>query len=85
MLARRDHTEAMRVAAGLTIFGHAVELVFMTAPVAENEENATMAELLDLSGIEPRTTVAEMASELPCLDAPALASAIARADAIVSV
>ena len=32
VLARRDHAEAMRVAAGLTIFGHRVGLVFMTEP-----------------------------------------------------
>ena len=38
VLGRRDHTEAMRVAAGLTIFGHEVRLVFMTEPVADSEE-----------------------------------------------
>ena len=43
VLARRDHAEAMRVAAGLTIFGHQVGLVFMTAPVAETEETAANA------------------------------------------
>ena len=51
VLGRRDHTEAMRVAAGLTIFGHAVRLVFMTEPVAESDENAAQAELLELSDI----------------------------------
>ncbi len=85
VLARRDPTEAMRVAAGLTIFGHAVDLVFMGAPVAESEENAAMAELLELSGIAPRTTVAAMADELAFLDATALAAAIAGADAVVSL
>lgn len=85
MLARRDHGEAMRVAAGLTIFGHAVRLVFMTGPVAETPENAAMAELLELSGIAPETTVKAMAEELPFLDASALAAAFATADAVVSV
>ena len=33
VLARRDHTEAMRVAAGLTSCGHAVSLVFRYPPV----------------------------------------------------
>ena len=46
VLGRRDHAEAMRVAAGLTIFGHAVHLVFMTEPVVENAANAELAELL---------------------------------------
>ena len=29
VLAYRDHAEAMRVSAGLTIFGHSVDLVFV--------------------------------------------------------
>jgi hypothetical protein len=85
VLARRDHAEAMRVAAGLTIFGHAVDLVFMDRPVEESAENAANAELLALSGIEPRTTVVEMADDLPLLDADGLAQAIAGADAVLSL
>lgn len=85
VLARRDHTEAMRVAAGLTIFGHRVDLVFMTGPVAQTEQNAANVELLELSDISPRTTVAEMADELPLLDAGALAAEIARADIVLSI
>lgn len=85
VLARRDHAEAMRVAAGLTIFGHAVELVFMSGPVAETAENAANAELLELSGIAPQTTVAAMADDLPLLDTSGLASAIAAADIVLSL
>jgi hypothetical protein len=85
VLARRDHAEAMRVAAGLTIFGHRVSLVFMTAPVAETPENAANAELLELTGIEPRTTVAAMGDDLPLLDAVGLADAIVSADAVLSL
>ncbi len=85
VLARRDHAEAMRVAAGLTIFGHRVGLVFMTVPVAETAENAANAELLELTGIEPQTTVAEMADDLPLLDAPGLAASIAGADIVLSL
>lgn len=85
VLARRDHAEAMRVAAGLTIFGHRVGLVFMTGPVAETEENAANAELLELTGIEPQTSVAAMADDLPLLDAPALADALADADIVLSL
>ena len=73
VLARRDHTEAMRVAAGLTICGHAVSLVFMDRPVEENAANTATAELLGVAGIEPRTTVAAMADDLPLLDANGLA------------
>ncbi len=85
VLARRDHAEAMRVAAGLTIFGHAVSLIFMDRPVEETAENAAGAELLELSGIEPQTTVAAMADDLPLLDADGLAQAFAAADAVLSV
>lgn len=85
MLARRDHAEAMRVAAGLTIFGHRVRLVFMSGPVAETPENAAMAELLELSDIAPETSVEAMAGELPFLDRAALAHALASADAVLSV
>ncbi len=85
VLARRDHAEAMRVASGLTIFGHAVRLVFMTEPVAETEANAEQAELLELAEIEPETTVPEMAEELPFLGADALGEAIASADAVINI
>ena len=85
VLARRDHAEAMRVAAGLTIFGHAVSLIFMDRPVEETAENAAGAELLELSGIEPQTTVAAMADDLPLLDADGLAQAFAAADVVVSL
>lgn len=85
VLARRDHAEAMRVAAGLTIFGHQVGLVFMTAPVAETEENAANAELLEMTGIAPQTTVAAMAEGLPLLDAAALGERMQTADYVVSL
>jgi len=85
VLARRDHTEAMRVAAGLTIFGNKVRLVFMTGPIAETEENATQAELLELSDIAPETTVEAMADQLPVLDASGLAAAIGGADRVVNL
>jgi hypothetical protein len=85
VLARRDHAEAMRVAAGLTIFGHRVGLVFMTDPVAETPENAANAELLEMTGIEPQTTVAAMAADLPLLDAAGLAGSIGTADIVLSL
>ena len=85
VLARRDHAEAMRVAAGLTIFGHTVKLIFMDHSVEESAENAANAELLELTGIQPQTTVAEMADDLPLLDAAGLARAFAEADAVLNI
>ena len=85
VLARRDHAEAMRVAAGLTIFGHAVQLVFMAEPLAETEANAELAELLELSDITPETTVPAMAGDLTLLDAKALGAAIAASDSVINL
>ncbi|GMU72528.1 MAG: hypothetical protein HS109_18310 [Burkholderiales bacterium] len=85
VLARRNHAEAMRVAAGLTILGHSVGLVIMDRPVDETAENAAGAELLELTGIEPETTVAAMADDLPLLDANALARRLESADAVFSL
>lgn len=85
VLARRNHAEAMRVAAGLTIFGHGVGLVFMREAVAETEENAANAELLEMCDITPQTTVAAMADDLALLDAAALAARIADADVVLSL
>lgn len=83
LLGRRDHAEAMRVAAGLTIFGHHVRLVFMTMSVADTPENAAQFDLLDLADISPETTV--IAEEgLPRLDVPALTAAMLEADFVMS-
>lgn len=85
VLARRDHAEAMRVAAGLTIFGHAVGLVFMDHPVEESTENTANAELLEMCDIAPETTVAAMADDLPLLDAGALATRMVQADVVLAL
>lgn len=85
VMARRDHAEAMRVAAGLTIFGHRVGLVFMDRPVAETDENAANAELLEICEITPETTVAAMADDLPLVDATGLAGRMAAADIVLSL
>jgi len=83
LLGRRDHAEAMRVAAGLTIFGHRVRLVFMREPVADSPENAAQFELLELADIVPESTVAE--DGLERLDAAALAEAMLQSDIVMSI
>lgn len=84
VLARRDHAEAMRVAAGLTIFGHQVSLVFMDRPVADTAQNRAMAELLELSDIAPETTVAGQEGLTP-LTAADLGERLCAADIVVNV
>ncbi len=82
MLGRRDPTEAMRVAAGLTIFNHTLNVVFLV-PVADTPENAEMAELLEFSDIETKTTLPNQA--LPHIGADALAAAILAADEVINI
>lgn len=83
VLGRRDHAEAMRVAAGLTIFGHTVRLVFMNGPVEETDENAEQAELLELADITPETTLPEL--DIDYVSADDLAAAMIEAQAVINV
>ena len=85
VLSRRDHREAMRVAAGLTIFGHQVRLVFMGEPLTQADVSGEQAELMELAEIEPETTIVELADELNCLDATALGAAIQSSDLVMNV
>ena len=85
VLGRDNHGEAMRVAAGLTIYGHEVRIVFMNKPVSETEENAKHAELLELADIIPETTVSKMADDLPFLDSVDLAKVINESDHIINI
>ncbi|MGB5261313.1 MAG: hypothetical protein WBO34_12430 [Gammaproteobacteria bacterium] len=82
MLGRRDPTEAMRVAAGLTIFGHTPSVVFLV-PVPDTPENVEMAELLEFSDIEAKTTLPDQS--LPHIGAEALAAAVLAADEIINI
>ena len=82
MLGRRDPTEAMRVAAGLTIFGHTPSVVFLV-PVSDTPENTEMAELLEFSDIESKTTVPDQS--LPHIGADALAVAVLAADEVINI
>lgn len=85
VLARDDHEEAMRVAAGLTIFGHIVRLVLMDHPVSPECATGEQAELLELSEIEPETTVDEMRDAMAYLNARELGAAITMADVVVNI
>ena len=85
VLARRDHIEAMRVAAGLTIFGHDLRVIFMDRPVSQETAQSEYAELLELADIMPETTVAEMADNLPLLDTKKLFEAISNADGVINL
>ena len=85
LLARRDHVEAMRVAAGLTIYGHEVRLIFMDRPVSDEDAQSEQAELLELCEIEPETTVKEMSSVLKYLSPAQLATVLSESDAVLNI
>lgn len=85
VLARLDPIEAMRVAAGLTVYGHTVRLVFMSRALNEAELSSEHAELLELADVVPETTVAEMSERFAVLGPEQLAGMIGRATHVVNV
>jgi len=85
LLARNDMLEAMRVAAGLTIFGHSVSLVFMYRALTDEEANSEQAELLELADIVPVTTVQAMRNHFDLFDQSALHNLIDSADLVLNV
>ena len=82
VLARNDHTEAMRVAGGLTIFGHSVKIVFVDRPVEETPENLEQAELLEITEIEPVSLVSD--PNMETINQTEFASRLLRADHVYS-
>ena len=82
VLARNDHTEAMRVAGGLTIFGHSVEIVFVDRPIDETPENLEQAELLEITEIEPVSLVSD--PNMETINQAEFASRLLRADHVYS-
>lgn len=85
VLARNNPLEAMRVAAGLTIIGHEIELVFMHRELTEGEANSEQGELLELCDIVPQTTVSEMQQHFNLLDPSALAGLIKNSDMVINL
>jgi hypothetical protein len=83
VLARNDSREAIRVAAGLTIFGHDVNLIMMRK-VDESEINATDVEILELADIEPLSTSADDDSGLAVISKQALLEHMTAADGILN-
>lgn len=85
VLARDDAREAMRVAAGLTIANHDVQLVFMNQPLSEADAACEQAEMLELVEIVPQTTVASMQQYFKLLDSDALAACIDASDMVINL
>lgn len=85
VLARKDNLEAMRVAAGLTIFGHEVTLIFAGEALNDSDYQSEQAELLDLADIEPVTTLPAMQEHLRVVDQKELCALMLKADTVLNV
>ena len=85
VLARNDHREAMRVAAGITIYEHQVNLVFLHHVVSEEEADSEEAELLELVEIAPLTTVEDMQEHLKLISSAELAALLDQSSFVVNV
>lgn len=83
VLARQDHAEAMRVAAGLTIFGHDVYLVFVDRVVEESSENTEQAGLLELVEIEPVSLVED--SNIDRIDGDQLTRLLLKCQHVINI
>ena len=83
VVARRDPLEAMRVAAGITIFGHAVELVFAHGPLEVGPEVEPLAELIDMADISPRSLHED--PQVPGISDDRFHRLVEGADAVINV
>jgi len=82
VLARRDASEAMRVAAGLTIRNNAVDFVFMIEPTRTSTGKIENFDMLQLAEILPRSLIKSIPDTVPCDN---LADLIQQADRVVSL
>jgi hypothetical protein len=85
VLAKREPLEAMRVAAGLTIFGHTVTLVLMAGELNDEQLQSEQFELLELADIEPLTTHSAMSDKFTLVNAVGLGKIISTVDAVVNL
>ncbi len=83
VIARRDPVEAMRVAAGITVFGHHVSLVFAHGLLELSPEVVEGAELLELAEVAPFSLFDD--PEVPDLPAHSFAGLLEKSDAVINV
>ena len=82
VLARRDASEAMRVAAGLTIRNNAVDFVFMIKPARTPSGAIKNFDMLQLAEILPRSIIKGIPDTVACDN---LSDLIQQADRVVSL
>ena len=84
VLARRDPIEAMRVAAGLTIHDHQVQILFLCEADLGTEEAKEYLELLEFSEIVPKI-LPSMGNQIECLDGLNASCIMEEADQTISL
>ena len=85
VLARRDPIVAMRVAAGLTIHDHQVQILFLCEADLGTEEAKEYLELLEFSEIVPKKILPSMGNQIECLDGLDASRLIEEADQTISL
>ena len=83
VIARSDPAEAMRVASGITIFGHQVSLVFAHGPLQITPQIVVYAELLGFADVEPVSLFDD--PEVPKIQADELTKLLNAAEVVINV
>lgn len=83
VIARRDPLEAMRVAAGITVFGHQVALVFAHGRLEVVPEMEQFAELIELAEISPKSLYDD--PEVPSISNDDFYRIVEAADFVINV
>ena len=82
VMARHDPVEAMRVASGITIFGHHVTLVFAHGILVITPEVEALAEILELAEVEPYSLFDD--TEIPHLEPQQLLPLLRSAEVVIN-
>lgn len=83
VLAHHDPVEAMRVAAGLTIFDHQVSVVVSSGPLEITEQIVEQAELLALSEVDVHSLCVD--PEVPRINDADFCQLIMEADFVATI
>jgi len=83
VMARLDPVEAMRVASGVTIFGHKVSLIFAHGILEVTPEVEEQAEMMDLAEVKPYSLFDD--NEVSHLDTQQLLTLLQSTEVVINV
>lgn len=84
ILARRNQAEALRVAGGLTLADHGVEVFVLDGPLADSDEVMEQMEVLEFAEIEP-VPVGPATGDEAAIGAEELARRLTGFEAVLSI